>query len=101
MAKMLQDWEAGGRRRRDVTALPIKGEPENPELQAFSYVKDDGAPTENVTLAPEIIAAVNDLRCGRGIFELKKFTQDIHAKQRAAQDFIVDCGEKIVFRPGD
>lgn len=46
---------------------------QNLELLAFSYVKDNGGLIDNVTITPEIMAVVNDLTFGCGIFALKKF----------------------------
>jgi uncharacterized protein DUF268 len=45
---------------------------QNLKLLEFSYVKDDGGLIENVSITPEIMAAVNDLTYGCGIFILKK-----------------------------
>ena len=69
-----------GRQRIEFNAHRIFGlahlldmfQRQNLKLLEFSYVEDNGGLIENVTITPEIMAVVNDLTYGCGIFILKK-----------------------------
>lgn len=69
-----------GRQRIEFNAHRIFGlsyllemfEEHHLQLFAFSYVKDDGSLVGNVTITPDLMATVDGMKCGCGIFELNK-----------------------------